>query len=345
MSSLLFFITREKRMPPDFSKYMNLILIGIFSSIFSLSFFKIPEIIHGSLYLLRLISYIFFYVQVWNLVKNSEKFKKLLSNSLILVCLMLAVFGWLQYFLIPDTRFLYAMGWDDHYYRLISTFLDPAFTGIILVLGFILTISKFKYNKKLIYIIFSIFLFLSIGFTYSRSSFLALLAGVFTLFPFKKSKRLLIISLLFTFLLAIALPRPSSEGVRLERTKSIYLKIVNFGDSLKIISKSPLFGIGFDNICVARQKYLDDKNINSHSCGGLDNSLLFVFATMGIAGLLIFLNLINEIIKNTSKGIYGVNLKASFVAILVHGMFTNTFFYPWLMGWTAIILALSRKNY
>src|SRR3989338_6680935 len=37
-----------------------------------------------------------------------------------------------QYIFLPDTRFLLSYGWDEHYWRLIGTVLDPNYMGVMM---------------------------------------------------------------------------------------------------------------------------------------------------------------------------------------------------------------------
>ncbi|MEK7542910.1 MAG: hypothetical protein AAB503_01210, partial [Patescibacteria group bacterium] len=87
-------------------------------------------------YLIRLISYISFFIYLWNIFSN-EKLRENSLRLLIIVSILVAIFGWLQYLFFPDLRVLKYVGWDDHLYRLTGSFLDPGFSAIILVLGFL----------------------------------------------------------------------------------------------------------------------------------------------------------------------------------------------------------------
>ncbi len=312
--------------------------ICILSLIFSLSFFKLPEIFVGLLYLVRLISYVNLSQVVLHEFGKNEKKRKLIFSSLIFIGIFVAIFGWVQYFIFPDLRALKVLGWDDHYFRLASTFLDPAFTGIILVLTEILLIIKTIKNKSWLNYLLNVFLILTVLLTYSRSSFLALFFAVLFLFIRFREKFLLLLLLLFVFLIPI-LPKASSEGTNLVRTNSIGGKFINYGESLSLIKKSPIFGVGFNNVCVATTK-----NFSSHSCSGLDNSILFIIATTGIVGLIVFVQTIFKIIKNTQLDLYGWGLIASFFAIFIHGMFTDTFFYNFILGWVAILVGVTRRR-
>ncbi len=338
-SSLIFIFTKGKNYPKASKEVFFTITVFIFSIIFSVIFFDLKSIKPGIPYLIRFLSYLIFYFAIFDLLKVYPKMKNVLINCLILDGVIVSIFGILQYILLPDLRYLYYFGWDDHYFRLVSTYLDPAFTGIILVLTDILLFTKLKNNKKtvrsLIFVVTTALLL-----TYSRSSFLALIIGsIFYLLQKNKKIIALVFPLLFLASLPF-LPRPSSEGVKLERINSVVLKFENYKDSLNLVKISPVFGIGFDNICEAKIKILNkNDSFNSHSCQGLDNSFLFILATTGVVGLLSYITYGFSLIKNLKKENFAVAI-GIISAVLVHSAFTNTLFYSWIMGYLAILLAV-----
>src|SRR5262245_14863318 len=85
-------------------KLNQFLIVAIFSLIFSLTFFKITDIFIGGFYLLRLIAY-------FSLANFIYKDKKVIFNSLILVGLCVAIFGFFQYFIFPDLTSLKTFGW------------------------------------------------------------------------------------------------------------------------------------------------------------------------------------------------------------------------------------------
>lgn len=342
VSLVIFFL--EKVEKPRVFKYFASFLIILFFSLILSTFTFGPNIWLGFFYFLRLISYVAFFVMGWNLVNEALKLKYKFFDGLILVSFFAGIFGWVQYLFFPDLRALYYIGWDDHLYRLVGTFLDPAFTGIILAFGFLATLSKFLSTGRKKIIVLMVFFLISIAFTYSRASYLALLTGVTLISVYRKRPSIILtIGAVLTFFV-ILLPRPAGEGVKLERTSSVYPRIQNYTDSLTLIKKFPLFGVGFNNICQAKQKFLGPSNIYSHSCSGLDSSLLFLLATAGIVGFISFLNLIINLGKNLEENFLGETVKSSFLALLVHSSFSNSIFYAWVMGWFAILLAISLKE-
>lgn len=324
--------------------YFYFFVFAIFSFGISAFIFKTSSLLIGALYLLRLIVYAIFPVYVLNNLVSDKKLRHFIFNSLVVLGTAISIFGWIQYFVYPDLRFLKYFGWDDHYFRLVSTFLDPTFTGFLIVCTIsILLLKLINKPRRFLYgLLF--FLILTLAFTYSRSSYLALVAvSVATYFITRKIKTLFLTVIPLIFFV-IFLPRPSSEGVKLERTYSIDQKVTNYKQSLYIASYSPLLGIGFNNLCLARNKFIQRENFASHSCHGSDNSFIFISVTTGVVGLILFLDLVIKLFRQSSKNIYGQALITSSLALGIHGLFTNTFFYPWVMGWFSLLIALSRKT-
>jgi O-antigen ligase len=226
------------------------------------------------------------------------------------------------------------LGWDDHYFRITSFLLDPGFAGIVLVLGLVIALQKRRLPLILGFI-------MTILLTYSRASYLAAMAGCGYLLLRKirvqNTVKILAIILLSLFFL----PRPAGEGVNLLRTRSISARALNYAQTFEIIETNPLFGIGFNNICFAKHK-LDPGLKSVNSCSGADNSFLFVLATTGLVGGVIFIHEILKLVKGTSHDEFGEIFKGSGVALLTHSFFSNTIFYISTMAWFAILIAISR---
>lgn len=336
LAAIAFLTANQKEFPSYAGKLISFWALALFSLIFSLVFFKLSEILIGLLYLIRFAVYGVFSFWVWEKTKK-EADKKLLLNSLLTAGLFVALFGWVQYFLFPDLRGLYYYGWDDHLFRLVSTFLDPAFTGIILVLALIIALLQKKWP-------ITFFLMLTLAFTYSRASYLAFALGILTLGLFTKKIKESLFLLSSFLILILFLPRPAGEGVRLERVNSPLLKLTNYQESLVLSQKSPLWGLGFNNLCIAKQKFLNNQTQTSHACSGLDSSFFFILATTGIWGLVLILDFSHSVLQGTKHNLFGTVFLVSALAAIFHSLFTNTLFYPWVMGWLFMLLAISRRE-
>ncbi len=322
------------------AKYKNISLF-LLASLFGLlvSFLTGTFDMFGILYLFRFWVYLTFVL----FFPVRKKGKSFILLSLVIVTVAIALYGWLQYLLFPDLTNLIYFGWDDHYYRLVSTFIDPAYTGILLVLGTLSALAYGAVSKRSFLIGIVVFLMISLAFTYSRASFISLMLGYFV-FLWGKNKTVFFSLVFLFFFFVILLPSPGGEGVRLGRISSIQQKIENYKESLKIISHSPLFGVGYNNICKVKRLVSIDISRQYHSCYGLDNSFLLIWASNGIVGLVGFIIYLNSLIKNTAEDVYGRLFNASGLAVFFHSLFTNTIFYPWVIVWLAFLASISRFN-
>lgn len=321
------------------------------SLIFNTPLLSGREVAVAGLYLVRWVVYAGVYFVIYDLIHNPRvkisNLKTYISNLLIGAGVVSAIFGLLQYFFLPDTRFLYYSGWDDHYYRLIGTFLDPGFTGMIYVLTLILLISfywkEFSKKKSLLtpHFLLLVLVYLAFVLTYARSAYLAYLVGMGVIAFKKKAPKFFVVAFLVWLVTILLLPRPSSEGVQLERKASIFARVSNWQQTIKIAKDHPLFGVGFNAYRYVQRDYgfLGEDWQVSHAGAGADSSLLFVLATTGIFGFTAYLWLWWKIIQRKS-----LIILASAAALLTHSLFLNSLFYPWLMAWIWVLLGVFQEE-
>lgn len=331
-------VGKKKNKLPFLARPMMAFLgVTAFSLIINIPFFEKRQILVGFFYWLRLAAYFGFYLAVnWFNWNSGSGF---LKDGLLVVGGAIAAFGLIQYFFWPDLTALKYLNWDPHYYRLAGPFLDPNFSGIILVLSIF---WLFSYPKLTIvhYSLFIVYYF-ALALTYSRASWLAFFGGMLTILIYKKKLKFLAVLVLIMVLSIFALPKKwGGEGVRLERTSSVFSRLESWQNALSIAKKHPFFGVGFNTYRYAQKKYGfvkgEEKWLVSHAGAGTDNSFLFVLATSGIFGLGIFIWLVGEVLRFSFRK--SVFVFASVVAVLIHSFFNNTLFYPWVMGWLVIIL-------
>lgn len=304
------------------------ILIMLFSLLLNVGNFSFYQLSVSSLYAFRWIIYSAIYFCLKSYPFNH---RKLLFSWLILDILIIAILGLAQFTLVPDVSYLKAWHWDDHYYRVVSTFLDPGFTGIILGFGllslFLLTFTRFSLKTFLpmsvVYIAFSL--------TYSRASYVFYLSALAITSILRKSPIIIIIATITLFLTIQLLPKTFGEGTKLHRENSVLARIENWRTSLEIWTKSPIFGHGFNTYRYVQIKSTSPTSleiINSHSAGGADSSLLLVLSTTGLIGLFIYLFLLLKIILIHRRHVFIVSFLGG---LTLHSFFNNTLFYPFVM--------------
>lgn len=318
------------------------------------------QIMASSLYLIRFIAYALIYFAILSWLREKKVKSKDVIFLFILSILIIAFLGFCQYFFFPNLRFLTPKGWDPHYYRLVSTFLDPTFTGVILIAGLITVICQsWKNLKEKIYIkkidpesltslLVIFFLYLALSFTYSRASYVMFLTAMTVIAYRFKSVGLFVVTIFVFIATIVLLPRPGGLGTQLEREDTVWSRINNWKETINIISKNPIFGVGFNAYRYKRgnPKETTDAQLGSHAGAGSDSSLLFVWATSGLGGFLSFLWLGKrtcELIAR-SKNQESVICQAFLVGLLVHSLFANSLFYPWVMEMFWVIGGLTEAT-
>lgn len=321
VATLAIYTIIKKPVYPAWYKYFfYFILFGLFSWVINYFIFGNYLFYKGILYLFRLFAYSFVSIYIFNFSNKMQGGKSILGN-LLSISVVSTVIGWIQYIFWPDLTSLKYLGWDDHLLRMVGSFLDPTYLALIIVLGIIVALELKK--EKIFY-----FLLISLAFTYSRASYLVL--GLLLI-----TKRKFLALTIFT-IVVLLIPKMIGEGTNLARTTSGVNKLVNYKETIEIYKKSPIYGIGFNNFCAARNYYLGDYKVNSHSCSGSDSSMLFILATTGIIGLFLFINTLVQIPKSKI-------LVTSFLAVLIHSLFANSMFYPHIMFWIFILVGLRSE--
>lgn len=332
-------VIKKLKVPNFVKKLQSFLFFAAFSWFFSIFIFHRLDLIYGLLYLIRFLAYIYFGTYVANFIGKVQENKNLLINSLLIDSVVSSFFGWIQFFWFSDIKPFFIWGWDMHLFRLVGTFLDPTFLGLIIVFGLLIAIVRLMELKsgKLYYLVIILFLLLSLAFTYSRASYLAFAVGILTIIYLSKKFKKLALLIIILGAIALLLPTAKNHSIELTRTFSVIAKVENYQTTLKIFSKSPVIGVGYDNMCIAYQKYIGPQEFSSHACSGSDSSLLFILATTGVAGLIIFIFSLIRIFQNTKNYILFVSSSA---ALLVHSLFSNSLFYPWIMGWVVILTVI-----
>lgn len=326
--------------------FLSFGLIAAFSLLLGAIWVKPDQALVGSLYLVRWLGYLLLYFAVWQEAR-AKQFASRLLESLSFVGIVIVTLGFGQYILFPDIRPLSKYGWDPHYYRLVGTFLDAGFAGILLVLFTLLSFSRIDrrvgQGKSIALAAAGL---VATALTFSRASYLALAAGLLTFYIVRRNAGLVgAASLLFLGTVLVA-PKPSGEGVNLSRTSTVAKRIDNYDQALQTLKSAPLFGVGFNLYRYRRFMPGEDSQV-LHSGASVASSVLFVLATTGIAGFVSYAAVWWSVLSLGWRGrrkVAGTALLCSSAALLVHSVFDNSLFYPWVMGWMGILLSVADDS-
>lgn len=278
-------------------------VISLITFLINIKLFSIKSLFY--LIRLNLILSLFIFKQNKTFPKNIFKLIKIILFSNL-------IFGLIQYSIWPDLTAFSSLNWDPHLFRLVSTFLDPTFTGLIYLLFFEFL---FLTQAKLFPLLINYF---ALALTYSRSSLLSLSTA--SLFYSQKSKqsKIFIVSVAIIISTLFLLPQKIGEGTKLNRTSTIKAKIKNYQQGFKLFNQAPLFGFGYNNL--AKTRSIDP---NSHAKNGFDSSLLTIATTTGIFGLLFFILAFRKLFFESK-----LIAQTMIVTVFTHSLFSNSLLYP-----------------
>jgi O-antigen ligase len=350
-------INRKKKTKPGFLKKPILVFTAIAAISLLVNVFNLNPISASisAMYLVRWLLYAFIYFIVLDF---DRAFKKIAANALLVSGSLVVFAGYIQFFFFPSLRNLFYLGWDDHLYRMFSTFLDPNFAGAFFVMFFLLTLSILINNLKKITNIKTIVLIIlclsSLGavyLTYSRSAFLMLVVGLLS-FLWLKGKRKALIAVFFVLVMLIFIsPKAFKlEGTNFLRIVSTQERIVSLEQGLGVFLKSPVLGVGFNSFRYALNRDFGMNNSNwqtSHAGAGTDNSFLFVLATTGVIGFSIFIYLILKMLllaRRYLKNEYAILFCGIILGLIADSVFINSFFYVLILEWVWILAAFTESN-
>lgn len=314
-----------KKIPIPFIFFLLFLLSGFFSLIISPLNLTVNEFINSFSYALRLLFYLLFFLTL-----TSFDIKKNIEKVILISGLAVSILGILQFLFFPDLSFLTQYGWDPHFFRNVSTFLDPNFAGAFFVFILIFIIGSKNISNKL-RILFLTLVYISLLITFSRSSYLMfLISGIFFALIKKSLKLFIFVTLFFALLLfgfqkyteAVAKPR------NINREQSASFRLSTWQQGLTIFQTSFVFGVGYNSYRYAIEKYhlADNQFLQSHGSSSNDSSLLTVLATTGVVGFCFYTLFLLTLFKFSWKN--KLTLVSIIPGLLIHSLFANSLFYP-----------------
>lgn len=305
----------------------------LLSLIASLGRFSFPEYIVGMMYLLRIGLYFFVYA----FCKNGQI--QWLTRMLFITGLAVCVLGLIQYIFYWDLRNLSYLGWDPHYRRLFSTILDPNIAGLVIVFTLSQSVMRFIGSRKLPDALWVTLCSIALLLTYSRSSLLAAFVACVIVLIVQKKYRVLVAAIAGFCTIAAFLVSPN-QSYSILRVDTALARLGNWREGWGIWSRSPVFGVGFNMLRSIREPGFiqTDPAAVSHAGGGIDNWVLLLGATAGIPGVFAGFYFFWKIVRIAIAEKKHLFVLFSLCAVLIHGMFVNTIFYPWTFLWLLVLV-------
>jgi len=282
-----------------------------------------------------------------------------LVGVLRVVVLLFAVFGILQSAALPGfAQLVYPdaatyVDWDPQGRRLVSTFLDPNFAGMLIVLGLCLWGGRQLAGTSAPPWEGGI-LVLALALTLSRSSALAgvVAAGVLLGVHGFSRRALLAVggvgaALFFAIpLVAVLAPEYNKFGIDL----SALQRLLSWQRAATLVGDHPVLGIGFNTLGFVLPRY--GWGGLGASAFGLDGGLLFIASLTGVLGVSCFVMMLVGVVRSArslwstarsaDERALGYAVAASVAAVVVHATFVNTLLLPLLLAPCWVLWATPR---
>lgn len=298
------------------------------------------------LYTVRLTIYILLFIQLYTNMHQRDFVKDLMFFTGGVITFL----GFFQYFFYPNLRNLYYLGWDDHLYRLFSTFLDPNFAGAYFALFYLYCLWRYIgenfYLKKIMYASVGLSSIIALLLTYSRTGMIMLIVGIVVYLSLYKKLKILFFTLIALTTLFFVFAG-DLEGLNPLRTASVIARFDSLQNAFIILLYNPVIGIGFNSYRYAQIYYGfrgGDLSLTSHADAGSDNSYLFIAATTGVIGIFLFISFLKrlrESLLDLPRELKAITL-STLASILAGSIFTNILFYTPLLLWLFLVLSVTR---
>jgi len=280
---------------------------------------------------------------------------RFVGRSISFTALLLVVIGLAQLVFFPDLSLLAQAGWDPHQWRLVSTWLDPNFIGLFLVLVLPLIFLWPNKGWRLSGIVLIIVALVA---TQSRSAQVAAGAAAVLLSPLLLYQQLVkpsrhhLVTISAVLGLAITITAvivfilgPRLSGL-LTIDPTVELRLASLISGWQIVQDHPFTGVGYNAYQFASGEASATTNYSIHSRAGADNSLLTIWATTGLLGVAIFLLpwtyllrcfITRSLLCHDPRALAGLYI---LIALFIHSQFINSWLYSHLLITVAIIISL-----
>jgi O-antigen ligase len=308
----------------------------------------VSDLVISLAFLARWLLYFGVYIVVINSIRERDVLP--VWAALENVTVAFAAFGLVQSAFIPNfaQRFypesVPGVDWDVQGHRLVSSFLDPNFAGMLIVMVLLVELGMLSVGgrvsrwKPLLLVVALIA-------TLSRSSILGFVLGLGTIIMIRGlSKRVMgFVAVCCAGMIAL-LPALIRFAAQYNKTTfsdpSAVGRLISWAHQLTVFLEHPIIGIGFNTWGpIARERgWVTVANTSL----GIEGGLLFVAALTGVVGLVLYLGILmagavrarrvwrDQNRQPHERGI-AIAMPAIAIAYVFHSLFTNSLFHPFLM--------------
>lgn len=334
--------------------------LGGISTLLAISKFTLSgfEVAVSAGYLARWVFYFAIYIVAINVLRAEDV--NGVWRALETAVLLFAAFGIVQAATMPNfAQMVYPesrayVDWDLQYHRLVSTVLDPNFAGALILSVLLVQIAQLTGGVR-VPAWKPALLTLALVLTASRSSLLALVIGGMVIIAIRGvGKRFLRFGFAVAAVVALLLPKLleyAREYNKLELDSSALSRLVMWARGVMVLRDNLVLGVGMNTWGFVQERY-GFPRLGAASYA-IEGGLLFVAVMTGIVGLAVYSGMLALVLARARRlwrnvaappehRAIAVGTAAFTVALVVHSMFTNSLFLPFILEPLFVLWALTR---
>lgn len=317
------------------------------------------ELLGGSLYLVRWVEYVVLFWIGQDLVRTHSRARSYLLYT-IAIGASIAILGFIQLQVFPDFSSMVPKGWDPHIGRLLSTWFDPNYLGgffVLLLAAAIGYVFPQPFRPMRWWWAAIAIMLVATVLTFSRSAYVGLVVvlGVLGIVRYRAA---LFLGILGMIAVILFVPRVQERVIGIRSIdETAQLRLVSYSNALLVIQDHPVVGVGYNLYKYTQVKYNFLERTEEHSASGSDSSLLTIWVTTGMVGLLVYIWLLIAMLRELWKTWhdktlpkewqgFGLGAFAGMLGLIAHSQFVNGLHYPHLMEvmWLFVAIAISVRQ-
>ncbi len=289
---------------------------------------------------------------------QDDRVRHLARRAFVVAIILILLLGLIQYLFFSDFSLLAASGWDPHQRRLTSTWLDPNFLGGFLAVTIWYLVHLALASRRRVLWLLVLLQFTALLLTQSRGSLISLIITAILLSPLfilsqlrgsrsPRPRQLAIILNLIILLIILSgfILRQRLLGLlSLDPTSS--LRLLALKAAWPLAADNVFLGVGYNTYQFTALRAGLIKDFTIHSRAGTDNSLLTLWITTGLMGVIAFIipwiYLVNRFLINWWRRPALPPLLAigSILTLFIHSQFINSLLYSHLLITIILIVTL-----
>lgn len=258
------------------------------------------------------------------------------------VAVSLLGFVQLKLFSAIPISFIAQYGFDPHSGRLFALFFDPNLVASMLLITCVVTFGLYERNRQTSSLLAFLIQLAALVATVSRSGLLAFVVAAFFILVTLRPRWLLgmvAIAMAGAFV-STGLWNRIVGGLSIDATSQA--RFASWQTAEMVIDQNPITGVGYNyyqDATTALGRFTPRVGQIALAANASDSSLLTIWATTGIFGLLLMVGWLGSLAVSTKDLVGSAVLRGVVAGIVINSLFINSLLYPFVLFLLALAVA------